>query len=160
MAGAAPASAQSSQRSGPVEAKERYDYPLATYGQEVTYDAHYLDEATPGNLISRVAEGSPMDFSGQPELQNLLAGLDQGQIDALSSRIVVLQDTKVLGVEEPIFIQTPDAAGYTYQAPAGYRFTAVHFDMDYGGNLYLDPEFDLYLFDTQAGQWKYERRLT
>ncbi|MEX2502508.1 MAG: DUF4214 domain-containing protein [Trueperaceae bacterium] len=134
-----------------------FDFTLATYGGMVGYDELYLrdkDDPDQLTLVSTTADGSPLAFGGFG-FNNLL---DQNEIDDVAGRLEMRQRTSVLGIDEPIFIEAPDAAGYTYEALDGFRFTSLAFDRDAGGNVYLDPMFDLYLFD--GADWVYEETIS
>jgi vacuolar-type H+-ATPase subunit F/Vma7 len=65
-----------------------------------------------------------------------------------------------LGIDEPLFIEVPDAAGYTYEALDGFRFTSIQFEPEVGGNLYLDRQFDVYLMDESTRQWRYHTTIS
>jgi hypothetical protein len=138
------------------------EYELSTFGRVQTYDELYLKDAQDPNdpskrqLVSSVAAGSPMRFGGT----SLADLLDRNEVQDLSARLVKESRNSTLGVDEPIFIKVPDAAGYTYQAMDGLAFKTLDIDPEFGGNLYLDRQFDLYLFNPSALQWQYETTIT
>lgn len=134
-------------------------FDLSTYGQTVTYvDLFKADASDPDNealwqLIDTMAEGAPMPFAD--------LGVDLTDASALREMSALLRKqerTNVLGVDEPVFIEVPDAAGYEYEVGGGYAFDSIQIDPDFGDNLLIDRDFDLYLL--QDSQWVYDRTIT
>ncbi|MCB1512949.1 MAG: hypothetical protein KDJ36_18800, partial [Hyphomicrobiaceae bacterium] len=88
-----------------------YEYFLDQYGQMTMFEEVYLD----GELISRVAEGSPLDF-GSDQYASLINSGNSGELTKVTG-------SALLGTEEPIFVRSPDAVGYEYEALSDHLFT-------------------------------------
>ena len=129
---------------GAGAALQTLDFLLSTYGQSVMFNEIYMN----GTLISRVAEGSPLDFGDEAYRDLINSGVDPGELTSQ-------QGAAVLGVEEPIFVKAPDAAGYQYDALDGFGFNSFFIDPQVGGNLLLPSEFDLYLQNDVTHEWEY-----
>ncbi|MEQ8846794.1 choice-of-anchor Q domain-containing protein [Botrimarina sp.] len=140
-------------RSGSAAALETLLFELASYGREARFEEIYVDD----ELVSRSAEGSPINFGDRSRSDLIESGVAPERV----TRQSVLA---TLGVEEPLFVRAPDAAGYEYTAVGGYEFEGVVIDPRVGGNLLLPDAFDLFLFDAAAnggaGQWRFEKLLT
>lgn len=126
-----------------------YDFELDQYGNSVMFREIYLD----GELISRVADGSPIDFGTGTYAELINTGADP---EMFTSQM----GNAILGTEEPIFVRAPDAVGFQYEALDGYGFESFVIDPQVGGNLLLPSEFDLYLFNESSGQWEFVTQIT
>ena len=120
------------------------EFILANFGEQVTYEEIYLvdqaDEELDKNrheLVSRVAEGAPANYAN--------AGYENLTEADVEARIRRSSSTRVLGIDEPIFLQAPDAAGYTYSTGnSGFLFKEIVIDTQVGDNGYLSGGFDLF----------------
>ena len=130
-----------------------YSFSLTTYGQTVQFEELYINSISPQNRVSRIAEGSPTEFGNEERSQLINSG---------GSDVNLIQQTvsATLGIDEPVFVKAPDAAGYEYVAGNGYAFTSLTIDPRIGGNLLQKAAFDLYLYDAVSQTWKFDRLIT
>ena len=124
-----------------------YEFMLEQYNQPVTFEELYLD----GELVSRVAEGSPIDFGSEDYKSLINTGVSE-------DRIAKQAGTALLGSEEPIFVRVPDAAAYEYLSHGDFKFETIVIDPQVGGNLLLPSQFDLFLFSN--GKWEFETTIS
>ncbi len=131
--GAAAELAAMPQSATPLAAAElqTFGFILSNFGETITYNELWLDD----NRISRVAQGAPFNYANRR-----YEGLHDEDLNRLERRTT----TSVLGREEPIYVQAPDAAGYTYKTLGGYEFETISIDLQVGDNGYLGEGFDLY----------------
>ena len=117
----------------PREANElqSFGFLLSNFGERIAYEELWLDQ----HRISRVAQGAPLNYASEE-----FAGLDDDDLSRLERRT----SFNVLGRDEPIYVQAPDAAGYTYRVLGGYLFDQLSIDLQVGDNGYLGDGFDLY----------------
>ncbi|TWU17051.1 choice-of-anchor Q domain-containing protein [Allorhodopirellula heiligendammensis] len=139
-------------------------YDLATFGDLVPFEDLYLvdeDDANVRTLVRSSAAGTPGRRIDVPtELQRFLSDPLSPEIDVLTERIQRVTRTQSLGVEEPIFVRIPAAAGYEFNVPTGLAVTQLQFDAGAGGNALLDhtvansgTDIDFDLFIPATSQW-------
>ncbi|MCA9262196.1 MAG: hypothetical protein KDA60_00045 [Planctomycetales bacterium] len=126
-----------------------YDFDLTLYNQLVVFHEISMD----GTVVSRTAEGSPLDFGSKQYAALANRGIQSGHLASTT-------DTARLGVEEPLFIKAPDAVAYEYESLNGFTFETIVIDPEVGGNLLLPSEFDLYLFNEVSGMWEFSTTLS
>ena len=142
-----------------------FNVSLTPYGNVIQYTDTFVADATDPTLRTLIATGpvgSPARrrINESEALFNPVDANNVAEVDAFARRVQMESRTAVLGTEEPIFVQIPDAAGYEFVAPAGFLFTELDFDTAAGDNQAYnhsgledatETDFDLYLPDT--GKW-------
>ena len=138
---------------------QTFEFELSNFGETIEYDELYLvndgDEELDKEvheLVSRVAVGAPANFANEK-----YADLSE---DDVEKRLRRSSSMSTLGIDEPIFVQAPDAAGYTYSTTGGHSFKEVVIDTQVGDNGYLSGGFDLYRGassrDADSVKWEFE----
>lgn len=112
-------------------------------------------------LVSVRAEGSPAQLVERAdELASLMRNPDLDTIDLLSQRLSQTTVDRVLGIEHPIYVRLPDAAGYELSLPSGTTVSELRFDANVGAAALLDHSFerdgtdvDFDLYVPATGEW-------
>ena len=119
-------------------------YQLTTFDEDFVFE----DIFVAGDLVSSVAAGSPTNFGTAAYADLLTTGVTGPQVTRQ-------QRSGRLGVDEPLFVRMPDAAGYEYRVGGGFDVHRVVIDPQVRGNLLLPAAFDLYEFDHAKDEWNF-----
>jgi hypothetical protein len=125
-----------------------HEFSLANFGSQATFEELMFDDES-GNavVVSSVPLGSPHDHEG--EFDDVL----DHDSDVLRAQQVDYQ----LGTDKPLYLQVPDAVGYTFEST--HPFEELVIDRRIGANSLLPTNFDLYLED-ESGDWVFEATIS
>lgn len=127
---------------------EVHEFSLTNFGSQATFEELMFDDES-GNavVVSSVPLGSPHDH--ESEYDDVL----DHDSDKLRAKEVDYQ----LGTDKPLYLQVPDAVGYTFESSHPFRELII--DRRIGANTLLPTDFDLYL-QNDSGAWIFDSTIS